>query len=187
MARRESNIDDEKRSYSALFLLSVGLLLAGAVWSVWDDNISRRPWKYYQADFSEREQARVRNEDQEGGRPHLANDPTYQQVTKDLAAARQRLGSGETPSASPTSKRSAAAWPREHSDIDLSLRIVKSQLEEAWYDYDSAVLEKQPTEAIRAHIEQAQPGKGPHSAGLRRHQGADRSSRQGARARCVPR
>ena len=86
MARRE--IDDEKRSYSAVFLLAVGLLLIGAIWSVWDDNIARRPWKYYQAEFSEREQDTVRNEIKKE-EERLQHDPTYQQVTKDLAAARR--------------------------------------------------------------------------------------------------
>ena len=50
MARRE--IDDEKKSYSGIFLLAVGLLLMGSVWSIWDDSVSRRPWKKYQAQFS---------------------------------------------------------------------------------------------------------------------------------------
>jgi mono/diheme cytochrome c family protein len=165
VARRESNIDDEKRSYSALFLLSVGLLLAGAVWSVWDDNISRRPWKYYQADFSERAQAGIRDEIKEED-ARLANDPTYQQVTKDLAAARQRLSSGETAKRIADLEAQHSRLTTEHSDFDLSLRIVKSRLEEAWYDYDSAVLEKKPTEAIRAHIEQLNKEKAPIQKGF---------------------
>ena len=53
MARRKERIDDERKSYSAVFLLGVGMLLIGGVWAVWDDNISRRPWKKYQVDFSE--------------------------------------------------------------------------------------------------------------------------------------
>jgi mono/diheme cytochrome c family protein len=152
VARREANIDDEKRSYSALFLLSVGLLLAGAIWAVWDDNISRRPWKYYQAEFSEREQAGVRTEIQKETE-RLANDPTYQQVSKDFAAARQRVGSGETATRIAGLEAQQSRVKTEHSDLDLTLRIAKSQLEEAWYDYDSAVLEKKPTDAVRARIE----------------------------------
>jgi len=42
---------EESKSYSALFVLMVALLLAGAVWAIWDDNISRRPWKQYQVEF----------------------------------------------------------------------------------------------------------------------------------------
>ena len=32
----------------ATAVLGVALLLVGSVWAVWDDNISRRPWKEYQ-------------------------------------------------------------------------------------------------------------------------------------------
>ncbi len=152
MARRTVNIDDEKRSYSAIFLLSVGLLLAGAVWSVWDDNISRRPWKYYQAQFSEQEQARVRQEIAKE-EERLAADSTYQQVVKDLTAARERLRTGETAKRSAALEAQRLGVATRHNDLDLKLRIVKSRLEEAWYDYDSALLAQKPTDAARVRIE----------------------------------
>lgn len=152
MAQRTLNVDDEKRSYSAIFLLAVGLLLIGAIWSIWDDNISRRPWKYYQAEFSEREQDKARAEiKQEEDR--LAADPTYQQATKDLAAARQRLQTGDTAKRIATLEEQQGRLTTAHNDWDLKLRIVKSRLEEAWYDYDSAVLAKHSTQPARARIE----------------------------------
>ncbi len=152
MARREANIDDEKRSYSAVFLLSVGLLLAGAIWSVWDDNIARRPWKYYQAEFSELEQTRAREEIKKEDE-RLAQDATYQQVSKDLAAARQRLATGETAKRIADLEALQTRVKMQYTEVDLKLRIVKSRLEEVWYDYDTAVLEKKPTDAVRARIE----------------------------------
>ncbi len=42
---------EEGKSYSALFVLLVAVLLVSAVWSIWDDNISRRPWKQYQVQW----------------------------------------------------------------------------------------------------------------------------------------
>jgi mono/diheme cytochrome c family protein len=150
VARRE--IDDERRSYSAAFLLAVGLLLIGAVWSVWDDNIARRPWKYYQAEFSEREQDRVRNEIKKE-EERLQKDPAYQQVTKDLAAARARLHTGETAKRIATLEAQLDRVKTLHGDADLKLRIVKSRLEEAWYEYDSDVLEKRSTQEARQRIE----------------------------------
>jgi len=152
VARRAVNIDDEKRSYSAIFLLAVGLLLIGAVWSVWDDNIARRPWKYYQAEFSEREQQKVKDEIR-AENERLAADPTFQQVTKDLAAARTRMQSGATAQRIATLEAQRARVATAHGDVDLQLRIVKSRLEEAWYDYDDALLEKKPTDPARARIE----------------------------------
>jgi len=152
VARRSLSVDDEKRSYSAIFLLAVGLLLAGAIWSVWDDNISRRPWKYYQTEFSEREQDRVRQEIKKEDE-RLAADPAYQAVVKDLAAARERLRTGETAARIEALTAERQRVSTQHNDLDLKLRIVKSRLEEAWYDYDSAVLEHKPTDAVRARIE----------------------------------
>ena len=52
MSRRKERIDDEQRSYSTVFLFAIGLLLIGTGWTLWDDNISRRPWKKYQVEFS---------------------------------------------------------------------------------------------------------------------------------------
>ncbi len=150
MARRE--IDDERRSYSAAFLLAVGLLLFGAVWSVWDDNIARRPWKYYQSEFAERERDSVRNQIKKE-EERLQKDPAYQQLTKDLAAARERLDTGETAARIATLEEQLNRVKVTHGDADLKLRIVKSRLEEAWYEYDSAVLEKRSTQAARERIE----------------------------------
>jgi hypothetical protein len=101
MARRTERIDDEQKSYSAVFLLSVGLLLIGAAWALWDDNISRRPWKKYQVDFSElqiqRAQQAVADED-----ARLAQDPKYQEVSTALAEAERKSRTARPPT----------SWPR---------------------------------------------------------------------------
>ncbi|MFQ5665696.1 MAG: c-type cytochrome [Candidatus Binatia bacterium] len=153
MARRDLNPAEEQRSYSAIFLLAVGLLLAGAVWSVWDDNIARRPWKYYQVEFSERQQDQVR-EQIKAEDARLAADPTYQELTKKLAAARQRLKSGKTARRLATLEAERSRVHEQHGDNDMALRIVKSRLEEAWYDYDSAILAHAPTAAARQRVEE---------------------------------
>ena len=41
------DLTEEGKSYSALFVLMVALLLLTADWSIRDDNTSRRPWKAY--------------------------------------------------------------------------------------------------------------------------------------------
>src|SRR5216684_2955237 len=93
MARRE--IDDEKRSYSGVFLLAVGLLLAGSIWAVWDDYVSRRPWKRYQASFYSLAYDKARNElMQEDQR--LQADPAYQEAQVKLTAAHKEFSDGTT-------------------------------------------------------------------------------------------
>lgn len=126
--------------------------MAGAVWSVWDDNISRRPWKYYQTSFLHQEQTQIRDQIK-AEEARLAADPTYQQVSKDLAAARQRMASGETAKRIRTLEEERGRVDTQHGDFDLSLRIVKSRLEEAWYDYDNAILEQRSTDAARQRID----------------------------------
>src|SRR5215472_15505790 len=86
---------EEGKSYSALFVLMVALLLAGAVWAIWDDNISRRPWKQFQVEFDELAYNRfMQQAGDEDAR--LAKDPKYVKLTKELAAAQSALSSGET-------------------------------------------------------------------------------------------
>lgn len=145
-------IDDEKKSYSAIFLLAVGLLLAGAVWSVWDDNITRRPWKKYQAEFSELEIRRTKDALQVEIE-RLAADSAYQDTVKQLAAARESVRSGEVAKRLAALAANRIDLQTRADEADFSLRIVKSKLEEAWYEYEHAELTGQPTEAHKAHLD----------------------------------
>jgi mono/diheme cytochrome c family protein len=135
MARRD--IEDEKKSYSGLFLLVVGLLLVGGIWSIWDDYISRRPWKKYQAEFSliayDKTQEELKEEEE-----RLQQDPTYQEVKAKFDQEQQRLQDGEIGQRlTDLNKRLAGAELRA-SEIETSLRIVRSEMEAAWYEYDHA-------------------------------------------------
>lgn len=143
MARRE--IDDEKKSYSGVFLLVVGLLLVGGVWSVWDDYVSRRPWKKYQATFYKIAYAKAGDElSQEEQR--LQADPTYQEAQAKLAAVQTQLSSGETAQQLAALKQKLTAAEIRASDLETSLRLVKSEIEAAWYEYDHALLLGHPTQ-----------------------------------------
>ena len=128
------------------------------------------------------EQDRVREEIKKED-DRLAADPTYQQVIKDLAAAQASVcSSGETAKRiAALDARARAASATQHHDVDLTLRIVKSQLEEAWYDYDSAILEHTADRRSACAHRGARQGEGGDPEGLRRHQGAARQDRQGAR------
>jgi mono/diheme cytochrome c family protein len=133
-------------------LVAVGLLLAGSLWSVWDDNIKRRPWKFHQAVFSRTEQAKIQAEIDKQDE-HLAADPAYQQALQDLAAAQERLKSGDTGARVKQLEAELSSAKLLHADADLRLRIIKSRLEEAWYEYEAAHLEHRPTAAAKAHID----------------------------------
>ena len=51
MAVRGIDEGEAKKSYGSVFLLGSALLVVVTLWSFLDDNITRRPWKSYQAQF----------------------------------------------------------------------------------------------------------------------------------------
>ena len=185
MARRTERIDDEQKSYSAVFLLGVGLLLIGAAWAVWDDNIARRPWKKYQVDFSdlqiERAQQAIAGEN-----ARLAQDPKYQEVSNSLAAAQANIASGETGRQLAAAESAEAAAKVHVDEQDLALRIVKSKLEEAWYDYEHALLTGESGDKAKAHIDALQQDKSRFDEGLAAAQAQmDQYTSQAAEIRSV--
>src|SRR5438094_10223836 len=94
MPRRDTPIDDEKRSYGAVWLVTSLLLFVGALWCIADDNIFRRPWKKYQAEFN-RLAIRRLEDAIAAEQQRLDADPAYRQATKALADAPPRVSSGE--------------------------------------------------------------------------------------------
>ncbi len=150
MARRE--IQDDKKSYSGLFLFAVGLLLLGTVWTVWDDSISRRPWKKYQAAFArisyDKLTADLQKEDE-----RLANDPAYQEATAQLAEAEAQISGGEGAERLAKLESDLAVAEVTASDAENALRLVRSEIEVAWYEYDHAIITEQPTKEAKEHLD----------------------------------
>jgi mono/diheme cytochrome c family protein len=152
MARLKTNIDEEKKSRSVLFLLSAVALLVTGIWAVWNDNISRRPWKLFQHEFRELEYKRAQDALAEA-QTHLEGDPQYQDLQKQLVAARQNLTQGETAKQIADRQAKLAALGKRLAVVDLDLRFVKSELEEAWYELDHAREGGEPEEPRRARID----------------------------------
>jgi len=165
--RQLGEFDEEQRSYSAIFLIGVGLLLAGALWSIWDDNISRRPWKKWQAEFFQLQidQARRAVRDEEA---RLARDPQHQDVVRTLSAAEKKLASGETARELKRLRKALEQQKVRTSELDLELRIAKSKIEEAWYEYDHAIATGQPTDEAKAHLEELQKERDELAAALQK-------------------
>src|SRR5262249_18153571 len=95
MARRDSPLDDEKRSYGAVWLLLSLLLLVCALWAVLDDNVFRRPWKKYQAGFERIEISTIEGQIA-AEQAKLDADPAYRDAMAKVAEAQQKVDSGET-------------------------------------------------------------------------------------------
>jgi mono/diheme cytochrome c family protein len=154
MARRDTTPqDDEKRSYGALWLVLSVLLFIGALWAIADDNFFRRPWKKWQAGFNRVEISHI--EDQIGAeQARLDADPKYQEVVKQLDAARAEESSGDTAKEIARLERELNAAVLQDQGKDLNLRFVKSEMEELRFRYDDAHDHGRPTEAILERIRQ---------------------------------
>jgi mono/diheme cytochrome c family protein len=138
MARRDLNLDEEKRSYAGLWLLAAILLVVGAVWAILDDSFFRRPWKSYQREFFRVEEQRE-HEALAAEQKKLEDDAKYQELKARLAEAEQTLSTGETAQKLAAAQQKLDAAVMEEQDADLQVRFVKSELEEAWYEYDHAI------------------------------------------------
>jgi mono/diheme cytochrome c family protein len=144
---------EESKSYSALFVLMVALLLAAAVWAIWDDNISRRPWKQYQVEFDELAyKTMMADADAEDAR--LAKDPKYVQLSKELAAAQNAFASGETSAKLDDLRAQVKAANVVADDKDQVVRFTKSELTERWYDYNHAIQTNGDSKQYKDDIDQ---------------------------------
>src|SRR5260370_19486486 len=86
---------EEGKSDRVLLVLMVAVWLVSGVWSIWDDNISRRPWKDYQVKWDRLAYDKYMSDAAEEQK-RLNADPEYQKVSKDLATAQKELDSGAT-------------------------------------------------------------------------------------------
>jgi mono/diheme cytochrome c family protein len=151
MARKDLKLDEEKRSYGALWLVCSLLLLVGALWAVADDNIFRRPWKKYQAEFNRLEINRLK-EAIAAEQKRLDADPAYQQAVAAVAKARADVDSGEQKQKIAGLEQQLVKAQEEDQGKDLNLRFVKSTLEELRYHFDDALHHGQPTDDIGRRI-----------------------------------
>src|SRR5580658_6031110 len=144
---------EESKSLSALFVLMVALLLVVSVWSIWDDNISRRPWKQYQVEFDRLAYAKYMK-DVDDEQKRLNADPTYQKVVKDLAAAEGELHSGQTAAKLSDLMAEEGRLKIISDDKEQAARFTKSNLTELWYDYNHTIQEKQDAQPFMDKINQ---------------------------------
>src|SRR5215469_2863969 len=144
---------EEAKSYSAMFVLMVALLLGAAVWSIWDDNISRRPWKEYQVEFDRLAYDKYMK-DAAAEQKLLDADPQYQKDTKELAQAKAELASGATEKKLDDLRAQLKTTREVSDDKEQAARFTKSFLTERWYDYNHAIQERQDPSRYMAEINQ---------------------------------
>jgi mono/diheme cytochrome c family protein len=143
---------EEGKSYSALFVLMVAVLLVTAVWSIWDDNVSRRPWKEYQVKW-DRLAYNKYMQDAAAEQKRLNDDPEYKKASADLAQAKKELDSGATGAKLADLKARLVDLKVVADDKDQAVRFTKSFLTERWYDYNHAVQAKEDATPYKNEID----------------------------------
>jgi mono/diheme cytochrome c family protein len=138
MARRDTPLDDEKRSYGAVWLVLSLLLLVSGLWALADDNIFRRPWKKYQGGFGRLEIATIKKQIA-AEQAKLDADPAYQEAFKKVAEIRTSLESGDSAAKIAELEAKLKTLKLEDLEKDLNLRFIKSELEEWRYHHDEAL------------------------------------------------
>ena len=158
MAERGIDQNEEKKSYGSVFIIGIALLVVLSLWALWDDNITRRPWKRFQENFYRLDYAKARaayDEEQK----KLQADASYQELSKKIAAAQASLAGGDlSKKLSALEKQEVGATVR-FKDLDQEVKFIKSELEEAWYEYDHAVQQMRNTKPYQEHIQELEKEK----------------------------
>lgn len=121
-----------------------------AVWAVWNETKSRRPWKAYQQEFNGLESEQVARElaaqrlklNAPEGRAALAR------LQDDLKTAQARLAGPEAVKA----QQLLAQREAEYAELNMKAQFVKSELDEALYWVEHAIYEKKDPTKPRAKV-----------------------------------
>src|ERR1700730_7280894 len=146
---------EEGKSFCVLFVLVIAVLLLTTIWSIWDDNISRRPWKQYQVEFDRLAYNKYMS-DVAAEQKKLDADPEYVKDIKDLAEAQLQLATGETQSKLDDLESREVRLKNTADDKDQAVRFTKSILTERMYDYNHAIQVKEDSAPIWSDIQKLQ-------------------------------
>lgn len=158
MAVRGFDEGEEKKSYGSVFLLGSALLVVLTLWSFWDDNITRRPWKRQQRGFYRLDYHKAKAAYEEEDK-RLRADPAYQELIKKLEAEQSRLAKGDLSQKLTELHREESKADVRFSEIDQEVKFIKSELEEAWYEYDHAVQTGRNTRPYQERIKELEKEK----------------------------
>lgn len=153
MAVRGVDPNEEKKSYGIVFFLGAMLLAVVSLWVIWDDNVTRRVWKDYQWDFFAIDYERA-EKGLEEEQTRLNADPKYQELVKRRDTETKSIESGEKADRLAELKALQREVIVAFNDADQEVKFVKSQLEEAWYEYDHAVQQGRDSGPYKRHIDE---------------------------------
>ena len=153
MAERGIDPNEEKKSYGSIFVIGIGLLVAFSFWAFWDDNITRRPWKNFQSRFYRLDYAKAQAAYDEENKK-LQADANYQELSKKLTAARASVQEGELGAKLDALEAEEVRATVRFQEIDQEVKFIKSELEEAGYEYDHAIQQKRNPKPYQERLQE---------------------------------
>jgi cytochrome c551/c552/predicted nuclease with TOPRIM domain len=149
---------EEKRSFGAVFVLTVALLLACTVWAIWQDTFSRHLWKKHKADFYRTAIVKY-EEDAAAEHDRLAGIEEYMALKTGLEEFRASLESGDERDQLDLLAAELADSKLDEFAADLNTRIVKGEIEEAWYHLEHARHAGESGSEEKQHLDELQARK----------------------------
>lgn len=153
MAVRGVVPEEERKSYGTVFFVGSILLVVLSLWVVLDDTLTRRVWKRFQAEFYriDYERAAAALEEEIA---RLEADPKYRELTQALEAEQESIESGAQAERLEALLREQEEAIVNFNDRDQEVKFVKSELEEAWYEYDHGVQQGRDVGPYKRRIEE---------------------------------
>ena len=142
----------EQKSYGRVyFLVSLAFLLT-VLWAVWDEAVTRRPWKHYQVAFDNMEYGQLKKR-LEGLKAYLAKDHnpgkllpglpekiSYHQLLKHLEKAREEL---EQNREYKVLLKTLKNLDQNLYSVNQDIQFAKAEWEEVYYKFKMAKRQKQ--------------------------------------------
>lgn len=147
--------EEEKRSYGAVFLLLIAVLVASTVWALWQDTFSRHEWKRFKTDFYRMAISKYQDELVDFDEA-LASNPEYVALGEKLAEVRESISTGAGAERLAELDAARVGLDVELLESDLALRITKGEVEEGWYYLEKAQHEHVSTAGPQAVLDDAQ-------------------------------
>ncbi|KKR31822.1 MAG: putative octahem cytochrome c [Candidatus Gottesmanbacteria bacterium GW2011_GWC2_39_8] len=129
-------VSSEKKSYGIYFFTLSILMGISFVWSVYDESVSRRPWKEYQKEFLKLEFNKLKKELEEA-RKDVTSPETKEIEDKLKKLRKQYQEKGETPEYR-NALRELDKKETRLFEVSQELQFAKSLAEEAYYQYQHA-------------------------------------------------
>jgi len=140
----------EQRSLRVLFFVASMLFVLVAVWAVWNETKTRRPWKAYQQQFNQMEYEQAARElTAERSRLNAPESlAAIAELREELKAARARLAGPEAVKA----QQLLTQRETEYAELNTKIQFLKSERDEALYWVDHAIQSKQDSTQPRAKV-----------------------------------